>query len=52
MQSSDFITDGANNGGNEAISGLIKLARRLARGLRHPGNFRLRTLLIGADLRL
>ena len=47
-----FITDGANNGGSEAINGLIELARRVARGFRDPVNYRLRMLLIGGGLRL
>ena len=47
-----FTTSGANNGGTEAINGLIELARRVARGFRDPDNYRLRMLLIGGDLRL
>jgi hypothetical protein len=42
-----FTTSGANNGGTEAINGLIELARRVARGFRDPDNYRLRMLLIG-----
>ena len=45
-----FTTDGANNGGTEAINGLIELARRVARGFRNPDNYRLRMLLIGGGL--
>ena len=41
-----FHTDGANNGGTEAINGLIELHRRIARGFRNPENYRLRMLLI------
>ena len=47
-----FTTSGANNGGTEAINGLIELARRVARGFRDPDNYRLRMLLIGGGLRL
>ena len=35
-----FTTSGANNGGTEAINGLIELARRVARGFRDPDNYR------------
>ena len=47
-----FTTGGANNGGTEAINGLIELARRVARGFRNPDNYRLRMLLTGDGLRL
>ena len=47
-----FSTGGANNGGTEAINGLIELARRIARGFRNPHNYRLRMLLIGGGLKL
>jgi transposase len=47
-----FSTDGANNGGTEAINGLIELHRRVARGFRNRDNYRLRMLLIGGGLRL
>ena len=47
-----FSTEGANNGGTEAINGLIELARRVARGFRNPDNYRLRMLLIGGGLRI
>lgn len=47
-----FTTDGASNGGTEAINGLIELARRVARGFRNRENYRLRMLLIGGGLRL
>lgn len=47
-----FTTDGASNGGTEAINGLIELARRIARGFRNRENYRLRMLLIGGGLRL
>jgi transposase len=47
-----FTTGGANNGGTEAVNGLIELARRVARGFRDPDNYRLRMLLIGGGLRL
>ena len=42
-----FTTDRANNGGTEAINGLIELHRRVARGFRNRDNYRLRMLLIG-----
>ncbi|EWT02617.1 hypothetical protein N865_02475 [Intrasporangium oryzae NRRL B-24470] len=47
-----FTTDGANNGGTEAINGLIELHRRVARGFRNRENYRLRMLLIGGGLSL
>jgi transposase len=47
-----FTTDGANNGGTEAINGLIELHRRVARGFRNRDNYRLRMLLIGGGLSL
>ena len=47
-----FTTAGANNGGTEAVNGLIELARRIARGFRNPDNYRLRMLLIGGGLRI
>ena len=45
-----FATGGANNGGTEAINGLIELHRRIARGFRNPENYRLRMLLIAGGL--
>jgi len=45
-----FDTGGANNGGTEAINGLIELHRRIARGFRNRDNYRLRMLLIGGGL--
>ena len=45
-----FDTDGANNGGTEAMNGLIELHRRVARGFRNRENYRLRMLLIGGGL--
>lgn len=45
-----FDTGGANNGGTEAINGLIELHRRIARGFRNRENYRLRMLLIGGGL--
>jgi len=45
-----FTTRGANNGGAEAINGLIELARRIARGFRNRDNYRLRMLLIAGGL--
>lgn len=47
-----FDTDGASNGGTEAINGLIELHRRIARGFRNRDNYRLRMLLIGGGLTL
>ena len=47
-----FTTGGANNGGTEAINGLIELHRRIARGFRNPDNYHLRMLLTGNGLRL
>uniref|UniRef100_UPI0011E066A9 ISL3 family transposase n=1 Tax=Nocardioides rubriscoriae TaxID=642762 RepID=UPI0011E066A9 len=45
-----FDTGRSNNGGTEAINGLIELHRRVARGFRNYDNYRLRTLLIGGGL--
>ena len=45
-----FDTGGANNGGTEAVNGLIELHRRIARGFRNRHNYRLRMLLIGGGL--
>jgi hypothetical protein len=45
-----FSTGRANNGGTEAINGLIELHRRIARGFRNRDNYRLRMLLIGGGL--
>lgn len=45
-----FETHRANNGGTEAINGLIELHRRIARGFRNRDNYRLRMLLIGGGL--
>ena len=45
-----FQTGGANNGGTEAINGLIELHRRIARGFRNRENYRLRMLLIAGGL--
>ena len=47
-----FDTDGASNGGTEAINGLIELHRRIARGFRNRDNYRLRMLLIAGGLLL
>ena len=41
-----FTTSGGNNGGAEAVNGLIELHRRVARGFRNR-DYRLRMLLIG-----
>ena len=40
-----FATDGVNNGGTEAINGVIEKTRRLAHGFRNFTNYRLRILL-------
>lgn len=45
-----FDTSRANNGGTEAVNGLIELHRRIARGFRNRENYRLRMLLIGGGL--
>lgn len=42
-----FDTGGANNGGTEAVNGLIELHRRIARPFRNRDNYRLRMLLTG-----
>lgn len=41
-----FDTDGASNGGTEAVNGIIELGRRIARGFRNFEHYRLRMLLI------
>jgi transposase len=45
-----FTTGGANNGGTEAVNGIIELHRRIARGYRNPDNYRLRMLLAAGGL--
>ena len=45
-----FTTGRANNGGTEAVNGLIELHRRLARGYRNRDNYRLRMLLAAGGL--
>lgn len=45
-----FDSGAANNGGTEAINGLIELHRRIARGFRNLENYWLRMLLIGGGL--
>lgn len=45
-----FTTRRANNGGTEAINGIIELHRRLARGFRNRDNYRLRMLLAAGGL--
>ena len=47
-----FTTGGANNGGTEAVNGLIELHRRVTRDFRNRDNCRLRMLLIGGGLQL
>ena len=46
-----FTTSRANNGGTEAINGIIELHRRLARGYRNLTNYRLRMLLVAGGLK-
>ncbi len=45
-----FTTSRANNGGTEAVNGIIELHRRLARGYRNRHNYRLRMLLAAGGL--
>ncbi|WP_460802826.1 ISL3 family transposase [Microbacterium sp. GXF6406] len=45
-----FTTSRANNGGTEAVNGIIELHRRLARGFRNRDNYRLRMLLAAGGL--
>ena len=45
-----FTTARANNGGTEAINGIIELHRRIARGYRNRDNYRLRMLLAAGGL--
>jgi len=45
-----FTTERSNNGGTEAINGIIELHRRIARGYRNRENYRLRMLLIAGGL--
>lgn len=45
-----FTTSRANNGGTEAVNGIIELHRRLARGFRNRDNCRLRMLLAAGGL--
>lgn len=45
-----FDTNRANNGGTEAVNGIIELHRRLARGYRNRDNYRLRMLLAAGGL--
>jgi transposase len=45
-----FTTGRANNGGTEAINGIIELHRRIARGFRNPRNYRLRMILAAGRL--
>jgi transposase len=45
-----FTTQRANNGGTEAINGIIELHRRIARGFRNPANYRLRMILAAGKL--
>ena len=45
-----FTTGRANNGGTEAVNGIIELHRRIARGFRNPGNYRLRMILAAGRL--
>ncbi|MFB9774850.1 ISL3 family transposase [Brevibacterium otitidis] len=45
-----FDTDGASNGGTEAVNGLIELGRRTARRFHNFEHYQLRMLLIGGGL--
>lgn len=45
-----FSTGRANNGGTEAVNGIIELHRRIARGYRNRENYRLRMLLAAGGL--
>ena len=45
-----FTTERSNNGGTEAINGVIELHRRIARGYRNHDNYRLRMLLVAGGL--
>ena len=45
-----FSTGRANNGGTEAVNGIIELHRRIARGYRNRDNYRLRMLLAAGGL--
>jgi len=45
-----FTTGRANNGGTEAVNGIIELHRRIARGFRNPANYRLRMILAAGKL--
>jgi transposase len=45
-----FTTARANNGGTEAVNGIIELHRRIARGFRNPDNYRLRMILAAGRL--
>ena len=45
-----FTTGRANNGGTEAINGIIELHRRIARGFRNLANYRLRMILAAGRL--
>jgi transposase len=47
-----FTTGGANNGGTEAVNGIIELHRRIARGYRNLDNYRLRMPLVTGGLLL
>ncbi|MEG9250305.1 transposase [Arthrobacter sp. Soc17.1.1.1] len=42
--------DRSNNGGTEAVNGLIELHHRIARGFRNRDNYRFRMLFIGSGL--
>lgn len=45
-----FATGRANNGGAEAVNGIIELARRLDRGYRNRDTYRLRMLVAAGGL--
>ena len=45
-----FTTETSNNGGTQAINGVIELHRRIARGYRNRDNHRLQMLLVAGGL--
>lgn len=45
-----FTTNRTNNGGTEAVNGILELHRRLARGYRNRYDYRLRMLLAASGL--
>jgi transposase len=45
-----FTTGRANNGGTKAVNGIIELHRRIGRGFRNQGNYRLPMILAAGRL--